>query len=120
MTTPNLTMDELAASQSQPHVTHNTALRILDALVFLRFAGIAQDTPPADSPMVAEGTCYDISNGSPLASGAWAGHDGDVAYYSGGTWLFVTPQEGWLAWDVTNTSLLVYTSGAWATLVAYP
>lgn len=120
MTTPNLTLAELAASQSQPHVTVNSALRVLDALVFLRFRQMGLNAPPAGSPTVADGFCYQVTTGSPSASGDWAGHDGDVAYYSGGGWLFVTPQEGWLAWDMSNPRLLVYYGGAWVELVALP
>lgn len=118
MTTPNLGLDELTASQSQPHVPLNSALRRLDALVFLTFRHMDMQAPPtAGSPDIAEGDAYWIpAAGSPAASGAWEGYEGHVAYYAGGGWEFVQPLEGWLAWDMVASALKVYTAGAWATL----
>lgn len=92
MTTPNLSLPELVASQAQPHVTLNNALRRLDALV--QASVISQTNTPPGSP--AEGDTY-IVGGSP--TGAWAGHDGEIATLIGGGWTFTVPAAGWLVYD---------------------
>lgn len=90
MTTPNLSLPELAPSQSQPHVTLNAALRYLDALVQLTVESIS-NTPPG-SPV--DGACY-IVGSSP--TGAWVGREHAVAAYIGTDWYFWTPGIGWKA-----------------------
>lgn len=93
MTTPNLGLPELAADQAQKHVTVNEALRRLDAVVQL--AVIAADvTAPPGSP--SEGDRYIVPSG---ASGVWAGHEDEVAFFADGEWAFLTPEPGWLAVD---------------------
>jgi hypothetical protein len=98
MTTPNLTLPELVANQSQPHVPLNTALRYLDALTQLaiidRVAAV-----PASSPEPADGACY-IVTGSP--------HTDQVAAWVDGAWAYFTPKVGWLAWVIDEKKLYVY------------
>lgn len=93
MTTPTLGLDELAAAQNQPHVLINRTSRKLEALV-QGVAAAIQNAPPG-SP--ADGARYIVGD-SP--SGAWVGHDGEVAFYSAG-WQFVTPETGWLFYVTT-------------------
>ena len=88
MTTPNLSLPELIQNQTQPHVPVNAALRIIDALVQGRVLDIDLTAPPG-SP--ANGDAYIPA--SP-ATGDWAGHEDDIAYYNAG-WQFVTPKAGW-------------------------
>ena len=111
MTTPNLALPLLSDSQSQKHVTVNEALSQLDGLVQLSVISATETAPPA-SP--AEGDRYIVAAG---ATGSWAGWDGSVALFSGGAWLQLVPQTGWLAWDQAAGALLTYdaTSG-WAAL----
>lgn len=52
-----------------------------------------QDAPPV-SPTA--GDRYLIGTGS----GAWADHDGELALWRGGVWLFKTPKIGWRIWRV--------------------
>lgn len=114
MTTPNLSLPELAASQSQPHLTLNQALRRLDALVQLSVLSIS-NTPPG-SP--ADGDRYIIGS-SP--TGAWAGHGGEVAAYIGSGWVYWPPGVGWLAFVQSLAVHYVYGSGSpagWEELVA--
>lgn len=92
MTTPNLSLSELVASQSQPHLTVNQALRRLDALVQLSVIDEI-DTPPG-SPL--EGDRYIVGT-SP--TGAWAGHGAEIAALIGGGWTFLAPDYGWLAYN---------------------
>jgi hypothetical protein len=92
MTTPNLSLPELVASQAQPHITVNTALRRLDALV--QAGVISQTNTPPGSP--ADGDAYLVGS-SP--TGAWSGHAQEVAVLIGGGWTFLTPAPGWLVYN---------------------
>ena len=110
MTTPNLALPYLAAAQAQKHVTVNEALDTLDGLIQLSVISALLVAPPG-SP--AEGDRYIIASG---ATGAWFGWDASVAQFSGGVWLRLVPQTGWLAWGAAGSQLLVWTGSAWTGL----
>ena len=105
--TPNLQLPYLIAAQAQKHVTHNEALRALDAIVQLLVLDKDLASPPG-SP--ADGSRYIVA-ASP--TGAWAGHAADIAAYQDGAWMFYTPREGWLAWVADEDKLYVYGGSAW-------
>lgn len=93
MTTPKLGLAELVASQSQPHLTVNSALRRAEGSIQLSVLDRALNTPPG-SP--AEGDTY-IVGAAP--TGAWSTYaEGDIAFYTGGAWLRIQPLTGWLAY----------------------
>lgn len=108
--TPNLSLPFILPSQAQKHVTHNEAIEVLDMIVQLTLQSAAATVPPT-SP--GEGQAWALG-ASP--TGAWAGQDGMIASWRGGGWLFVAPQDGWLAWCKDATDLKVRTGGAWQTL----
>lgn len=109
---PQLQLPYIAADQAQKHVTHNTALRMLDALVQMAVKDRDLAAPPG-AP--SDGDRYIVA-GSP--TGAWAGHAGEIAAWQDGAWQFLTPREGWVSW-VDDENVLVYHSGtAWARLDA--
>jgi Protein of unknown function (DUF2793) len=110
MTTPNLALPYLAAAQAQKHVTVNEALDALDGLVQLSVISAALSIPPG-SP--AEGDRYITASG---ATGAWVGWDASVAQFSGGAWLRLIPQTGWMAWNAVSSQFLVWTGSAWTGL----
>lgn len=103
-TSSNLTLPYLQAAQAQKHLTHNAALERLDLIVQLVVQGFAQTTPPL-SPV--EGQVWALGTG---AVNDWAGHDGALAAWANGGWLFMTPRPGWRAaqgsalrlWDGTD------------------
>ena len=95
MTTPNLSLPELVASQAQPHITVNTALRRLDALV--QAGVISQTNTPPVSP--ADGDAY-LVGAAP--TGAWSGHAQELAVLIGGGWTFLTPAPGWLVYNASD------------------
>jgi hypothetical protein len=105
--TPNLKLPYILAAQAQKHVTHNEAIRILDALVQLAVVDRDLTTPPG-SP--AEGARYIIATG---ASGAWAGHDLGIAAWQDGVWSIHESKPGWLAWIEDEEALVVFDGSDW-------
>ncbi|WP_324615024.1 DUF2793 domain-containing protein [Hyphomicrobium album] len=108
--TPNLGLPYIMAAQSQKHVTHNEAIRALDAVVQLSVLDRHLGAPPS-SP--AEGARYIVAT-SP--SGGWSGQAGKVAAYQDGAWMFYVPSEGWIAWVADEDIAVVWTGSAWGSL----
>jgi len=110
--TPNLGLPYIMAAQSQKHVTHNEAIRALDAIVQLSVLDRDLSAPPG-SP--AEGARYIVA-ASP--TGAWSGHAGNVAAYQDGAWMFYAPSEGWIAWIGDEDAAVVWDGAAWSALAS--
>jgi hypothetical protein len=89
---PLLGITEMEASQAQPELIVNEAIRKLEAVSPLQVLDRDLSTPPA-SP--ADGDRY-IVGGSP--TGDWAGQQNNVALNINGVWHFLTPRPGWLAY----------------------
>jgi hypothetical protein len=92
--TASLKLPLLVAEQAQKQVTHNEALRLLDALVKTRVVEQGLTTPPG-SP--AEGAIYIPGSG---ATGDWSAWDFNLATYLDGAWQKIVPQVGWLVYDI--------------------
>lgn len=103
----HLGLPYIMPSQAQKHVTHNEAVRILDALVQLAVLDRHVSAPP---PSPGSGDRYIVPSG---ATGAWAGHDGKVAAFLDGGWVFLAPRPGWITWIVDEATLLHWNGGAW-------
>jgi Protein of unknown function (DUF2793) len=108
---PNLTLPFLDAAQAQKHVTHNDALRVLDALVQPAVLSRMLTSPPGT---LADGDRYIVPAG---ATGAWTAQTGKIAAYQDGAWAFYGPRTGWIAWVTAETALLIYSSGVWGPLL---
>ena len=106
-TSPRLALPFIQPSQAQKHVTHNEALQLLDAVVQLRIRAFGLAQPPGDP---AAGDVFALGVGS---QGDWSGQDGRLALWDGTGWLFLDPQDGWLAWDAMDEGLRVLNDGAW-------
>ena len=104
-TSAALSLPYIQPSQAQKHVTHNAALRILDAATQLSVLEGARAAPPAQP---ATGDRYLIASG---ATGDWAGKDGQVAVFDGTGWTCVMPKPGWRA-DIIATGAQVRFDGA--------
>jgi hypothetical protein len=102
-----LDLPYIMPAQAQKHVTHNEALRRLDALIQIGVDALALDTPP-ETP--AEGQRVVVG---PEPSGAFAGHAGALAAFQDGAWAFFTPAAGWIAWDAGEGALKVFDGEAW-------
>src|ERR1700709_887742 len=85
--TPNLGMPFIEGSQAQKHVTHNEALRILDAAIQIAVLDLTRTAPPS-SP--AEGERHVVASG---ATGAWAGQGNAIATWQDGAWAFLEPRN---------------------------
>ena len=105
--TTNLTLPLLAASQAQKHVTVNEALTRLDGAVQLRLRSRTLTDPPAT---VLDGECFGVPQG---AVNDWAGHDGEVAQYAGGGWVFVIPRRGWRAFVADTGTCDLHDGSGW-------
>lgn len=106
----NLQLPYIMPSQAQKHVTHNEAIRALDALIQLSVLDRDRTIPPAhpsagDRHIVAAGASHD-----------WEGQTGHVAAFQDGAWMFYRPMEGWLAWVEAEAKLLIRRSSIWEEL----
>ncbi|MDZ4120219.1 DUF2793 domain-containing protein [Phaeovulum sp.] len=105
--TTHLLLPYILASQAQKHVTHNEALRLLDAMVQLSVLDRTRTTPPA-SP--TDGDRHIVASG---ATGLWAGWDLNVAFWIDGVWMRLVPCPGWLAWIADEAVFVVWNGSAW-------
>jgi len=109
-TSAKLSLPYIAAAQAQKHVTHNEALRMLDAIVQLSVGGNGTIAPPA-APQ--DGERHIVGSG---ATGAWVGRDGQIAQFIDGAWQFFEPQTGWMCWDESASELLIRDGGQWTVM----
>ncbi len=105
--TPNIALPYIVAAQAQKHVTHNEAIRALDALVQLSVLDRDLAAPPV-APL--DGARYIVA-GSP--TGAWAGQTGRIAAWQDGAWMFYPPRDGWVAWVADESKLCAWNGTAW-------
>jgi hypothetical protein len=108
--TANLALPFIEAAQAQKHVTHNEALRILDAAIQIAVADRTRMTPPA-SPI--DGERHIVASG---AGGAWSGQGDAIATWQDGAWAFLAPKQGWCVWSVADDVLLVFDGANWRDL----
>ena len=112
-TTTHLGLPYLMAAQAQKHVTHNEALRLLDAMVQL--AVIEARSAPPDTPPA--GARYLVS--AP-AGGLWAGWDNSIAFREENAWLRLLPKEGWVLWDAGAAVQRRFDGAAWLEIAQVP
>lgn len=90
-----LALPYLQPSQAQKHVTVNEALQRLDLVTQMTIAQFGSLAPPTTP---AAGECHALGD-TPVD--AWDGHAAQIAMWNGSAWVFATPLEGWLAWDLS-------------------
>ena len=105
--TTHLLLPFILAAQAQKHVTHNEALRLLDAMVQLSVLDRDLTAPPATP---ADGDRYIVASG---ATGLWAGWDLNVTTWVDGVWMRLVPRPGWLAWIADEATFFVWNGSAW-------
>lgn len=97
----------IQAAQAQKHVTHNEALRVLDALVQASVVSKDVTVPPS---LPVDGEAYVVPAG---ALGAWLGHEGSLAVWEDNAWFFYEPSEGWTIWVDDLDALWSYDGVSW-------
>lgn len=105
--TANLNLPYIMPQQAQKHLTHNEALAMLDAVVQLAILDRGLTAPPDDP---AEGDRYIPASG---ATGAWSGHDDEIALFLDGGWRFIAPGHGFTAWAISEDTALHWDGSAW-------
>ncbi len=105
--TTHLLLPYILASQAQKHVTHNEALRLLDAMVQLSVLDRTRTAPPA-SPV--DGDRHIVASG---ATGLWVGWDLNIAFWIDGVWMRLVPRPGWLAWIADEAVVAVWNGSSW-------
>ena len=103
-TSPRYALPFLFSGQSQKEITVNEAHALVDALLHPAIEG--ESAAPPGSP--SEGECWIVGAG---ASGDWAGHDGEMACFEAGNWLFITPRDGMRLLDKSADQLILYHGG---------
>ena len=94
-------------AQAQKHVTVNEALSRLDVVAQLRVVERTRISPPA-APV--DGESYLLPIG---AMAAWLGHDGEIAIWANGGWVFLVPKVGWRLWDEESSSYYLFDGASW-------
>jgi Protein of unknown function (DUF2793) len=106
---PNLLLPYILPAQAQKHVTHNEAVRALDAIVQLAVLDRDLSAAPA---IPNDGDRYIVGS---AATGVWAGKSGKIAAFQDGAWAYMSPREGWVAWAADEDLLLIFNGAAWST-----
>jgi hypothetical protein len=112
MTTPVASLPEWVPNQNQPHVPHNTAIRVLEILAQL---SVISRTATEPSTGVADGDAYIVPDAG--ATGEFSGHETQVAMYISNSFVFKTARDGWEAWvqdDVERVRFTAGSPGSWA------
>lgn len=102
----------LAVSQGQKEVTHNEALVLVDALLHMSVEDTLSDAlVPTDEDI---GKCWLII-GTP--TGAWVNKSGQIGVWIGGSWRFLTPQDGMGVWNKVSGCQSLYSKGQWISAI---
>lgn len=112
MSTPNLGMPTVPTGTLEPSIPMNDALQLLDAVV----PGVVQEIT-ATPPTTISGDAGKVWIVGGSATGAWAGHDDDLAISTGADlWRFITPQEGWRFHNLDDGDDYRLDSGVWTAI----
>ena len=106
----NLELPYIMPNQAQKHVTHNEAIRYLDALVQISINS-RELTEPPNAPEI--GSRYIVANN---AGGAWVNKSNQIAAFQDGAWFFYQPKSGWIAWLTDENTIVVFQEGNWQTI----
>ena len=111
--TPNLAMPYILPEQSQKHISVNEGLSLLDSLVQMSVEDVDVNTPPSTK---ISGYGY-ILGAQP--TGDWVGHANQMAFYQYNAWVFISPKEGWIVWNKTESKIIIYKQSIWENLIPH-
>lgn len=106
-TTNHLDLVLLEQSQAQKDVTMNEALARIDAVLNCGAQSAALATPPGAPE---EGDLYIVADS---ATDDWQGQENRLAYYDGGIWRFIAPNEGVTLWVADAAEYYRYDGSVW-------
>ncbi len=109
-TSARLSLPYIMPGQAQKHVTHNEALRALDALLHVSVIARGVSAPP---PLVNEGDFYLIS-ADPLE--AFAGYANHITGFVDGAWMFYPPVQGLIVNIEEEAICLIWRGESWTAL----
>lgn len=110
--TARLDLPYIISGQALKYITHNEALERLDMLVQPAVEAADLTTPP-ETPLPGE--AFIVPSG---ATGAWAGHGGEIAAYQSGAWRFYDPASGWQVFDRDSGTLKIFSGSQWVAVAA--
>lgn len=106
-TTQNIQLTNIENNQKNIKAVYNSNNAILASLVQAFVIDKDLTAPPGGE---TEGDAY-IVGGS--ATGAWSGHDDDIAVYHNSAWIFRTPEEGWFVFVRDENKYYTFDGAAW-------
>jgi len=109
MTSPRLLIPEISENQAGKYLTHNEAVRVIDALVQLTIQDYV-DEPPVGAE---DGQCWIVG---PSPTGAWSGQAQRVAQRYNDAWYFYTPEQGWWAHNAAAQAMYEFNGVDWELL----
>lgn len=86
---------------------YNPGFDLLDAVTFLSVISASIATPPG-SPTAGDRYVVAAS-----ATGAWSGHEKDLAIYREGAWAFYTPKLSWKAFNQATNAYIRFDGTNW-------
>lgn len=112
--TSRLALPIIESNQAQKHITHNEALRIVDAMLHLTIDELHVNDPPA-SPQIGQ---IWVVGATP--TGVWALHDKKIASFDSDGWQYLDPKHGMVAWVKSDQELFVFHGSNWSRLDQAP
>ena len=94
-------------SQAQKHLTHNEALRQIDAIAHLSVSALDADAPPQDP---VSGQSLAIGE---APTGIFSNFAHHIAAYIDGAWQYYPMLSGMVAWNEPEQTLYVYSQPDW-------
>lgn len=109
-TSARFNLPYIMPGQAQKHVTHNEAVRALDALLHISVLSRAVDSPPA-AP--SEGNSYLISR---VPTGVFEGYAQSLAYFIDSAWMIYPPVQGLIVNVEDEAICLIWRGSEWTEL----
>jgi len=108
--TPRFTLTDIEVNQSQKEVTHNESLQIIDGVLHGVFLDRGLSAPPVLISPGDDGKTYLVLA---TGTGAWAGRDGNIAYFRSSGWTFIVPEKGMRFWIEDEDIFVLYNGTEW-------
>lgn len=102
--TNKFAMPFLQPGQALKMITHNEAVRRLDAGLYLSCSNMAAQTLP-ENPEAGQTLI--------MASSASGDNPGDIGVYDNDRWIWFSPTIGWIIWDAADETPRVFDGTTW-------